>query len=1074
MKPAELPLSRAKTIIPGRRPEIVSRARLLAKMDELLEKQLVFVTAPAGYGKTSLLVDLASSTGMPVCWLSLDALDQEPQRFLAYFLASISQKFPRFGNQSNAALNDIIALENNLENLIITIVNEIDEHIREHFIIVLDDYQFVDGVPEIRHFVGRFVQLAGENCHLILASRRLPTLPDLPVLVARQQVGGFDLHELAFRSDEILLLFEKGYSVKLSEADVEELERRTEGWVTGLLLAQLGSIRGLPDLTHAARAVGVDLSDYFDQQVLSQQIPQVRSFLLQTSLLEEFDAALCDSILGVGDWRTIMSAIRRSNLFVLSLGPRGEWMRYHALFRDFLQQRIRQESPETMQAILLRLAEVSEENGDLEKAHYALRRVGNQEVLAALVGRAGTALIENGRMLTLSAWLDELPEPLFQQNPPLLLQAGIVSLVKGQVQYGLSLINQAEAMFRTVGDQTNTAIALLRRSWAYRLSGGYQPAVADADEAIQLVTGKREQEHILAEAQRMKGLALFRLGEVQESEKCIKLALEIFVRLGREKSISLAQMELGMTRRVLGDAASAQVYYEKALAEWQEEGNLTSQATLLNNLGVLYRMRGEYERAIKAFEKGLDCARRSGYMRSQALILASMGDLYTDVGDLEAAGLIHQQAYEIAIQTADFFLTNYSRISLAAIFRLRGDFEQSRLLLQDAGASLRDTGSHSEVGLHALESGRLQLGLGQPDQAIPKLRGALEHFIKGGMRVESTWVRLWLTAALVEAGEFGAANAEMEATLRPAEEGDLSPSLLPAGLQVRSWLSTLAKNDEAEPHLSSFLEKVAAFQKQLPSLRIRLRSLTSMVPASVPDLVIRAFGRPQVRVKGHTLTNAQWQTKSVKELFFLFVQAPGPLSKEQVGEMLWPESAPEQLKLRFKNELYRLRRAVGQNTVLFDGSTYRFNHNLDFEFDVDIFENNLRRARTAQDAEEKLRAYQEAVAVVRGKYLEEVDSTWVLADRGRYFQDYLDALLSLAGLLLERKETEEALKICQYALAADKGLEEGYRLMMRIHAARGDRMGITHLYQACHAALEEELGMTPSVETEALYHQLTS
>jgi LuxR family maltose regulon positive regulatory protein len=227
-------------------------------------------------------------------------------------------------------------------------------------------------------------------------------------------------------------------------------------------------------------------------------------------------------------------------------------------------------------------------------------------------------------------------------------------------------------------------------------------------------------------------------------------------------------------------------------------------------------------------------------------------------------------------------------------------------------------------------------------------------------------------------------------------------------------------------------------------------------------------------VKGHTLTNAQWQTKSVKELFFLFVQAPGPLSKEQVGEMLWPESAPEQLKLRFKNELYRLRRAVGQNTVLFDGSTYRFNHNLDFEFDVDIFENNLRRARTAQDAEEKLRAYQEAVAVVRGKYLEEVDSTWVLADRGRYFQDYLDALLSLAGLLLERKETEEALKICQYALAADKGLEEGYRLMMRIHAARGDRMGITHLYQACHAALEEELGMTPSVETEALYHQLTS
>jgi len=1074
MNPAELPLSRVKTLIPGRRPEIISRARLLTKLDDLLDKQLVFLTAPAGYGKTSLLVDLAASTGMPICWLSLDVLDQDSQRFLAYFIACITQRYPRFGNQSNAALNEIVTLDGSLENLIITMVNEINEHIPEHFVIVLDDYHCVDGIPEIRNFVGRFVQLVGENCHLILASRRLPTLPDLPVLVARQQVGGFDLHELAFRPDEIQQLYRQGYGVDLSDSDVEELARSTEGWVTGLLLARLGSAEGLPDLTYAARAVGVDLSDYFDQQVLSQQPPKIRSFLLQTSLLEEFDAALCDSVLGVGDWRAIMATIRRSNLFVLPLGAQGEWMRYHALFRDFLQQRIQQESPETMQAILLRLAEVSEERGDLEKAHYALRRVGNQDVLAAMVGRAGTALIQHGRLLTLSSWLDALPETALRQDPSLLVLTGIVALVKGQVQFGFGQIEQGEALFRAAGDRVNTAAALLRRSWAHRLLGKYEPAVADAEQAVQWMSGQDGEELFQAEALRMKGAALFRLGRVQEAEQCFVKALDGFMRLERSRDIPLAQMELGLARRVLGDTASAQVYYEKALAAWQEQGNLTSQSTLLNNLGVLNRLRGEYEKAVKAFEKGLDCARRSGYLRSQALILASLGDLYTDVGDPEAAGVIHQQAYEIAIQTADFFLTNYTRITLAEVARLKGDLEGAALLLKDAGTALRGTGSNSELGLHALEQGRLHLTASLPRQAIPALRGALRHFEQGGMRVESAWAHLWLCAALLDVGEIKTAQAELDAALQPSQAEELLPALLPTGLQLRAWLTRLEDAPGSRARLDRFLEQVAGFHKGLGVLRKRLRQMTSVVPAAAPDLVIRAFGRPQVRVRGRTLTNAHWQTRSVRELFFLFLHTPMPLTKEQIGELLWPESPPDKLKLRFKNELYRLRRAVGQNCILFDGSTYRFNRSLEYEYDVEIFENTLQRALAARDGEEKLRLYQEAVAAVRGPYLEEVDTTWALADRERHRQAYQDALLALTRLLLERKETGEALKVCQYALAVNKGLEEGYRLMMRIHAARGDRMAVTHQYQACHAALEEELGITPSVETEALYRQLTS
>lgn len=1071
---AQWPLSRTKITVPGRRPEILHRARLLDKLDELLDKRLVLVTAPAGYGKTSLLVDMAHTTLMPICWFSLDALDREPQRFLSYFIASISFQFPKFGVQSGAALDGLTSLEESLENLVITIVNEIYEQVDGHFVLILDDYQFVDTVPAIRTFVSRFVQLSSENCHLVLASRRLPTLPDIAILVARQQVAGFDLTELAFRLDEIRLLFEQNYETTLTEAEAERLMRQTEGWVTGLHLIKANGSCGLPDLMRASRAVGVDLSDYFDQQVLSQQPSEMRSFLLQTSLLEEFNPALCDAILGVGDWQAMMKTARQNNLFILSVGQEGDWIRYHSLFQEFLRKRIQRENPATVQAILLRLAEVSEENGDWEKAHHAIKQVGDQDTLAALVERAGFPLIQNDRILTLASWLDELPPSQVRENPGLLSLAGYVSLVKGRVTSALEQNNLAEDLYRARGDLAGLTYTLVQRSWALRLQGDYRIALNYADEAFRLAKGQRGYESYAAEANRMKGLALFRLGQMRLASESLEQSLKLFAHLRREKDIPFLQMELGMTRRALGDLPTAQVSYEKALETWQKQGNLTAQTTLLNNLGVLQHFRGEYEQAVQSFERGLDCAHRSGYFRSEALLLASLGDVFGDVGDPEAARQIYQRAYEIAGQTNDCFLKNYSLITLAGVARKSQDNERAHLLLEEAGEAIRETGSRYESGLHLLESGCLCLSEGRPCHAVTDLETALENLAAGGLPEETARANLWLAAALVQAKDPGAARRALEAAFQAAEGGDLPASFLPAGVQVRAWLVPLSQDEKIGPRLRLFFKQVDQFQKQLPALRKRLRRLTYLAPEAAPALVIRAFGKPQVWVKGQLVTTARWRTKAVKELFFFLLQAAKPLTKEQIGVVLWPESDEKQLKSRFKDDLYRLRRATSQEVVLFDGDTYRFNHDLDIEYDVAKFESRLERARSAQEAGEKLRAYQEAVEAVHGPYLEDIGSLWAEADRERFRQAHLEALLALAELLFDHQDLEEAAKVCQYALAIDKADESAYRLLMRIYAQRGDRPAVTRQYQICHDILVEEFGVQPSVETVALYRQLTA
>ena len=357
MVATEIPISKTKIILPKRRVELLSRARLLDILYERLDRKLIIVSAPAGYGKTSLLIDLAHHSELPFCWLALDPLDREPQRFIAYFIAALTERFPQFGNRSRSVLNGLTSLEEGMERLLVTLVNEIYDEIHEHFVLVLDDFHLLDDVEAIRYFVNRFIQLIGENCHLVLSSRSLPELQDIPLLVAREQIGGLDFSDLSFRPEEIQALLAQNQQIHLSDEEARKLVETTEGWVTGLQFLDTDQLRSGRNLFQSSHAVGVSVFDYLGQQVLQSQPESLKLFLLRSSLLEEFDAALCKAVLGPlypepQDWSKFLETISQKNLFVLPVGANGQWLRYHHLFRDYLQERFRRECPEAVTPIL--------------------------------------------------------------------------------------------------------------------------------------------------------------------------------------------------------------------------------------------------------------------------------------------------------------------------------------------------------------------------------------------------------------------------------------------------------------------------------------------------------------------------------------------------------------------------------------------------------------------------------------------------------------------------------------------------------------------------------------------------
>ena len=226
---SSLPISRTKLLIPQRRRELLSRPRLLDLLSELLDFRLIIIAAPAGYGKTSLLIDFASNFDWPVCWLALDPLDNDPVRFLSHFVMSIRQQFPDFGEEAINMLKSTPADQLNADYLISALTNDIYDQIAEHFVIVLDDYHLVNANPEIDQFLSDFIQRADDNCHIAITSRKLLTLPDLPLMVARAQVGGLSVEELAFQPAEIQKLYSQMFDKDIDLREAEEISAACEG-----------------------------------------------------------------------------------------------------------------------------------------------------------------------------------------------------------------------------------------------------------------------------------------------------------------------------------------------------------------------------------------------------------------------------------------------------------------------------------------------------------------------------------------------------------------------------------------------------------------------------------------------------------------------------------------------------------------------------------------------------------------------------------------------------------------------------------------------------------------------------
>ncbi|HSO12617.1 MAG TPA: hypothetical protein VLT51_09600, partial [Anaerolineales bacterium] len=518
-----IPISKTKIVVPNRRPELLSRPRLLESLKALLDNKLILLSAPAGYGKTSLLIDLANHVEMPVCWLSLDLLDRDPQRFIAYLIAALSERFPGIGGTARTRLSRSNSIEQDAEAILVMLTNEIYDQVEEDFLLIIDDYHLLDDVSVISQLVNRFLELVMENCHVILSSRTLPSLVDVTLMVAREQVAGLSHVELAFLPGEIQALYAQNFHQRLSDETAQEFVAQTGGWITGMVFSNLP---GMP------RVSGVDAFAYLGQQVLDQQPVHIREFLLRTSLPEEFNAEFCSMVLETlhpepPNWHDLMSFILEKNLFVLPLDSDGRWLRYHPLFREFLQTRLREERPHEVRPILERMVKAYEKLGEWEKAYFTCKQLNNPDALAGVIERAGTPMLQSA-LVTLEGWINSLPPAMLQTRPGLISLRGPILAVKGRLRESNELLDKAVSIYRKNKDVEGLILALIRRANTLRFLGDYAASLVDIQEALRLSELDVSFQSHYAEALRIKGLDLYRFGESRQAIESLEHSLLLF------------------------------------------------------------------------------------------------------------------------------------------------------------------------------------------------------------------------------------------------------------------------------------------------------------------------------------------------------------------------------------------------------------------------------------------------------------------------------------------------------------------------------------------------------------------
>jgi LuxR family maltose regulon positive regulatory protein len=645
------PLISTKLYLPPPRPNLVSRPRLVKQLNAGASCKLILISAPAGFGKTTLLYEWISGRELPLAWFSIDSNDNDPIRFWAYVIAALQTIEPEIGVTAFSALQT--PQPPAIEALVAELINDIAEsanHIsvlseERRLILVLDDYHLITET-QVHDSMVFFLDNLPPRMQLILSGRSDPPWP-LARVRARQELTEIRIRDLRFTIAETKTLLNRILKFNLTADDIARLENRTEGWAAGLQMAAI-SIRGrenISDFIEDFAGSNRFVFDYLVEEVLASQTPQVTDFLLKTSILERLSASLCDELLGSKKSSKVLWYLDQANLFLNPLDDKREWYSYHRLFGDLLRTQLEQLYPQQIPGLHSKACKWLTANDRIMDAISHAVQGGDHEQIATLTEQHALEMVHHRELKTLQNWLDALPNGMIAARPWL------------SVAYAWVLVN----------------------AWQFENLENY---LRDAEDQKGML-GNGERERLLGH---IYAIRAYYHGQNGEYLSAVKAGQKALLNLP-ENDTARSWTSIGIAHnwRRLGDLATAENAYRQAIEINAAIGNEQGQPHALVGLANVLATNGKLHQAISSYQSILQLiqkqAQKGKWFPIQGFVHSCLGSVYLEWNDLEKASHHTRLGVNLSERWGqiDFLLSSYN----LHVFTLlaSGDVDEAKKLI---------------------------------------------------------------------------------------------------------------------------------------------------------------------------------------------------------------------------------------------------------------------------------------------------------------------------------------------------------------------------------------------------------
>ena len=735
------PLLLTKLFIPVPRQTEVPRPRLIEALDAGFTGRLTVVCAPAGFGKSTLLSGWVAASEQPVAWVSLDETDSQPIRFLTYVITALRTVAPAVGEGYQEAL------PSGLEPVLADLVNDLSA-LTAPLILVLDDYHAVDDAA-VDDMVRFLIEHLPPQVHLVISTRQDPNLP-LARLRARGQLTELRAADLRFTPTEVTTYLTSVMGLALTVENIATLERRTEGWIAGLQLAAL-SLRGHQDVGAFIEGFAGDnrfIADYLVGEVLGRQPAEVRSFLLQTAILDRLSGPLCDAVTGQDRGSARLEALERGNFFLVPLDDRRQWYRYHHLFAEVLRAYLAEELPDQLPVLHRRAAQWYETTGSLPDAIGHLLAAGDDERVADLVEAAAPALSQARQEATLLSWLQAIPEKVLSNRPVLNASYAGVLMSSGLMATVESRLDDAARWLEPSADQDEMVV--IDQDSFRRLPG----SIAMWRAGARLVSGDPA-------------------GCEQRAKQAIALsAADDHLTQGGASAL------IGLVAWGTGDLEEALTRYTECIAHLTSEGSFADVVGCSITLADIRITQGRLRDAEAIYQRGLQLATSASrsVLRGAADMEVGLAGVHFERGDLDRAREHLARAEELGSALGLPQHPYRSRVVAAQLRQCEGDHVAAVALLNEA-ERLYDNDFSPKVRPVAALRARTWLAQGNAEDAA---RWAREQGLTADDELSylREFEHITLARLLLAQRELSAAASLLDRLLHAAEAGGRAGSVL--------------------------------------------------------------------------------------------------------------------------------------------------------------------------------------------------------------------------------------------------------------------------------------------------------